>query len=78
MDMAHRGTMGWTKRRAARMAAVGERMPAGVLLQNGVGPRGDAYGRWSGFRDRRIGEIIAQDGHVTSFVGLNPLALRLR
>ena len=53
-------------------------MLAGVLLQDGVGPKGDAYERWSGIRDRRIGDITAQEGHVTSYVRLNPLALRPR
>ena len=78
MDTAYRVTMGPTTLRAARMAAVEEGMPGGVLPQDGVGPRGDAYERWSGIRDRRIREITALEGHVMPYVGLNPLAVRLR
>ena len=78
VDIAYRVTMGPTTSRAVRMAVVGEGMPAEALPQDGVGPRGDAYERWRGIRDRRIGEITALEGHVTSYVRLSPLALRLR
>ena len=77
MDMAYRVTIGSRTCEAASIAAVGEGMPAGALPQEGVGPGGESHEWWSGIRDRRVRAITALEGYVTSYVGLNPLAIRL-